>query len=144
MLELSIEQTAFCALIGFMLAVVVTMAVSRVARLGPQSILTRLVLAAVPVYLGVDYLLDQGLLMVMVSAGCGIAGLYCLREWWLPQPAPVETEHYQPAAASDQAVVLRYRVEAVVRADRRKAEAAVRADRHYPFGSASERPAKAA
>ena len=144
MLELSIEQTAFCALIGFVLSVVVTMAVSRTARLGPQSVLTRLVLAAVPVYLGVDYLLDRGLLMIIIAGGCGGVGLYCLREWWLPQSAPVAAERYQPVAASDQAVVLRYRVEAVVRADRRKTEAAVRADRHYPFGSAPERSAKAA
>ena len=144
MLELSIERTAFCALIGFVLSVVITMAVSRPARLGPQSILTRLVLAAVPVYLGVDYLLDQGLLMVMVAVGCGGVGLYCFREWWLSQPAPVAAEHDQPVMASDQAVVLRYRVEAVVRADRRKAEAVVRGDRHYPYGSAAERPAKAA
>jgi hypothetical protein len=144
MLELSIEQTAFCALIGFLLSVVITMAVSRRARLGPQSILTRLVLAAAPVYLGVDYLLDQDLLMVIVAAGCGGIGLYCFREWWLSQPAPVAAEPHRAVVASDQSVVLRYRVEAVVRADRRKTETGVRADRRYAFGSAAEHPAKAA
>jgi hypothetical protein len=143
-LELSIEQTAFCAVTGFVLSVVIAMTVSRPARLRPQSILTRLVLAAVPVYLGVDYLLDQQLLMIMVAAGCGGVGLYCFREWWLPQPGPDAAERQRYVALPDQAVVLRYRAEAVVLADRRKAEAVVSTDRHHPLGSMTERQAKAA
>jgi hypothetical protein len=111
-LEFVIEQAAFCALIGFVLSIVVTMAASRPVRVKPQGILA----------------------MAIIAAGACGGGLYCLRGWWLPRPHPDATvEHRRPATRSRQAVLLRYRVEAVVRADRR-----------YPYGSTEGRPAKAA
>ena len=133
-LEFVIEQAAFCALIGFVLSIVVTMAASRPVRVKPQGILVRLALAAPPAYLAVDYLVYQGLAMAIVAAGaCGV-GLYCLRGWWLPRSQlDAVVEHRRPATRSRQAVLLRYRVEAVVRTDRR-----------YPYGSTEGRPAKAA
>ncbi len=134
MLEFVIEQAAFCALIGFVLSVVVTMAASRPVRVEPQSVLARLALAAPPAYLAVDYLVYQGLAMAIIAAGaCGV-GLYCFRGWWLPGPRlDAAVEHRRPAVRSRQAMLLRYRVEAVVRADRR-----------CPYGSTEGRPAKAA
>lgn len=133
-LEFVIEQAAFCALIGFVLSVVVAMAASRPVRVEPQSILTRLALAAAPAYLAVDYLVYQGLAMVIIAAGACCMGLCCFRGWWLPQPPlGAAAERRRAAARSRQAVLLRYRVEAVIRADRR-----------YPYPSTNGRPAKAA
>jgi hypothetical protein len=144
-LEIVIEQTAFCVLIGFVLSIVLAMAALQPLRIEPQSILTRLVLAVVPVCFGVDYLVDQGLAMLIVAGvTCGV-GLYCFRGWWLSYPnVDAVVEHRRPAARLHQAELLRYRVDAVVRADRRKVGAAVRVDRRYPYGLTEDSPAKAA
>ena len=145
MLVIVIEQTAFCALIGFVLSIVLAMAASQPLRIEPQSILARLVLAVAPGYLGVDYLVDQGPVMLMVAGGACSVGLYCFRGWWLPYPnLDAAVEHRRPAARLHQAELLRYRVDAVIRADRHKAEAVVRADRRYPYGLTEGSPAKAA
>jgi hypothetical protein len=144
-LEIVIEQTAFCVLIGFVLSIVLALAALRPRRPDTQSILARLVLAGVPVFLGLDYLVDQGSVMLAVAAAtCGL-GLYCFRGWWLSGPnVDALVEHRRPAARLPQAELLRYRIDAVVRADRRKAEALVRADRRYPYGLTEGSPAKAA
>jgi hypothetical protein len=144
-LEIVIEQTAFCVLIGFVLSIALTMAALPPLRTDPQRILARLVLAGAPVYFGVDYLVAQGLVMLIVAGGtCGV-GLYCFRGWWLSYPnVDAVVERRRPAARLHQAELLRYRVDAVVRADRHKAEALVRVDRRYPYGLTEDSPAKAA
>lgn len=119
MLDIVIDQTAFCALIGFVLSIVIAAAASQPLRVEPQSILIRLVLAAVPGYLAVDYLVYQGPAMSVVAAALCALGLYCLRGWWLPRPsADAAIEYRSPAARPHQAELLRFRIETVVRADR--------------------------
>jgi hypothetical protein len=133
MLEIVAEQMAFCALIGFALSIVVAMAAHQPVRVEVKSILPRLILAGVPVYLAVAYLVDQGSMMCLVAAGVFVACLSCLRGWWLPQPDSAVVERRRPTVRSHQAEVLRFRIETVVRADR-----------GYRHGSAEGRRAKVA
>jgi hypothetical protein len=127
----TIEQLCFCMLAGCVLSSVVAATLSRPERLTVSNVLSRLLLAGVPVYLGVDYLLDQGPAMI-AGAGASFAfWLYCFRGWWLPEHLFNATLQLRIARgatyfrhtsrrrrAAVASAVLRYRVDAVVHADR--------------------------
>jgi hypothetical protein len=81
-----ITQILFCVALGCALSLVVAVALSP-SRVNPAAlgILPRLVLAAMPVYLCVDYLLYQDTAIVACSAAAFVFGLYALRGWWVPE-----------------------------------------------------------
>jgi hypothetical protein len=84
-------------------------------------------------------------MMFGVAAAFFAAGLWCLRGWWLPPSnSGAVVEHRRPAVRPHQAEVLRFRIEAVVRADRAMPGAVARAGRGYPYGYQAEPRAKAA
>jgi hypothetical protein len=131
-----------CAVLGGVVALVAAAALSRLGlQCGLSSFLARLLLALVPIYLAVDYVIGQGAAPI-ASAGAGLLfGLYCLRGWWAPEYfpiAPAARSHLQstmsalrftrPRRATGAADFLRYRMLSVVDADRRLEERAADGD----------------
>jgi hypothetical protein len=125
MQELMIEQLGFCVAIGCALSVTVAAALYQPFRLRWRSILTRLLLAAGPVYLCLDYTVDQKVSMIGVTVTTFVVGVYCLRGWWLPEHplfADLVTFLLRPITGTKRAaprVALHQRVRSIVRADRR-------------------------
>jgi hypothetical protein len=127
-----VEPVWCCALIGGALSLVVAAALSRPTRRAASSILPRLLLVGVPVYLGVNYLLYQDAALIAGAVASFAFGLYWLRGWWLPgSNAVLRSRIYGAGAfffprrrrATRASAVLRYRVHGVVRGDRRLVKA---------------------
>jgi hypothetical protein len=83
-----------CALTGCVLSVVVAGFLSQRAKgLSTSGVFAGLLLAAGPIYLGVDYLIYQEAGSIGLAAGSLVFGLYCLRGWWAPGRIPVTVAH---------------------------------------------------
>lgn len=130
MQELMIEQLGFCMAIGCVLSVSVAAALYQPLRPRWRSILGRLLLAAGPVYLCLDYTADQTAPMIGATATAFAVGFYCLRGWWVPEPAffaNLVASLSRPIVGARRAasrVALQQRVRSIIRADRRLMQSA--------------------
>jgi len=137
MQEVIFEQVCLSVLIGCALSLAATAALARPFQPAVSSILSRLLLIGAPAYLAIDYLFSLGPVIVACAGMSFAFGLCGLRRWWLPEHLPgadlrsfgyrasaflgLAGDRRRVAVASD---TLRYRIEAVVHADRRREERA--------------------
>lgn len=124
-----IDQLAFCAALGCVMSPVLAGLLSYWSRKpGVSGFLSSLLLAAVPVYLTVDFLTYEGAAMV----GCALAGfvfcLYHLRGWWLAAATiPRRTTGLRRSTRkATKASALRLRAHSIIRLDRRWQQSANR------------------
>jgi hypothetical protein len=127
-----IEQLWYCALTGCALSLVVAAAWSQPVRFAAISIFPRVLLAGVPTYLSVNYLLYQDPVLIAAAGTSFMLCFFWLRGWWLPRHssgADLRLAIYGAfprgkGRAALASTVLRRRVHRVVRGDRRLAKAA--------------------
>jgi hypothetical protein len=128
-----IGSLSLCALTGYALSLVVAACLSQWTKgLSILSISAALLLAAGPIYLGVDSIVDQGAGSIALAMGSLVFGLYCLRGWWVPERFPIALVHGSHFRAATKALrplgdssvsapppALRHRMLSVVRSDRK-------------------------
>jgi len=127
-----IGSSFICALTGYALSLVVSAFLSQSIRgISILEVAFGLLLAAGPIYLGVDYVVDQGAVSVAVATGSLAFGLYCMRGWWVPERLFISlarrSQFWAATKAarlrrrqrlSDAYLALRHRMLNVVRGDR--------------------------
>jgi hypothetical protein len=85
-----IGSLSICALTGYALSLVLAALLSQWTNgLSILGVSAGLLLAAGPIYLGVDSVMDQGVGSIALATVCLAFGLYCLRGWWVPERFPI-------------------------------------------------------
>lgn len=98
-------QMLFCVAVGCALALVVGAALSQAPTPSMLGGLTRLAVAAGPLYLGANYVLYQGWGFAAGAAAGFAVGLWSLRGWWAPRRFSEEARRRAAAQASEAAPV---------------------------------------